>query len=410
MSLKRKPHRKSRNGCRECKRRRIKCDEEKPGCGHCVRHNVHCIYPAMPASTRTPSSLSASEHTLSPAGKGATPQAISPHITPCIYLRENSAVPSGAYFKLKDMALLHHWSLSTSLSMIKSPPLNHFWQKVFPEIAFHHAYVMHSILSIAALHVTYLCTSNRHEHICYASHHNTLALRSFREGINSLGPDNSDALFASATLAFFYAFVRLGRLYEGDGEDDGPASRTSRILGAEWIPLVRGMEAVLHPVYDYVRTGPLRSLLGLGNFFEIDPDAQPGPDDEALLQLQEVWASDEKSQVYDDTLHLMRRTSAWMVQFRTASDDQLSEWGYNREWSGPFAWLFLASERYFVLLQQRQPPALVLFAYFGALIQRLNGYWWADGCGKSIVSAVAECLGPYWSSWLQWPKEFVGLG
>ncbi|PSN58954.1 hypothetical protein BS50DRAFT_566210 [Corynespora cassiicola Philippines] len=400
MSLKRKPHRKSRNGCRECRRRRIKCDEEKPQCKHCVRHEVHCIYPDTLDFTRASSAL--------PAVEGATTQAVSPRVTPCLYVDESSPVPSGVYFELKDLALLHHWSLSTSLSILKSPQLNHFWQKVFTEIAFHNACVMHSILSIAALHVAYLCTSNRHRHICYAAHHHTLALRSFREDISCLKPDNSDALFASSTLTFFYAFIRFGKLYGWDGED-GSGPRVSRILGAEWIPLVRGMEAVLHPVYEYVRVGPLRSLLGLGNFFEMDPDAQPGPDDEALLRLREIWVSDENSQVYDDTLHLMRRTNAWMAQFRIASDEQLTGWGYNREWSGPFAWLFLASERYFVLQQQRQPPALVLFAYFGVMLQHLDGYWWADGCGKSIVSAVDECLGPYWSSWLQWPKEFVGL-
>ncbi|CAI5756946.1 unnamed protein product [Candida verbasci] len=37
----------SRNGCRECKRRKIKCDEGKPACGKCTKLNKTCSYPEI---------------------------------------------------------------------------------------------------------------------------------------------------------------------------------------------------------------------------------------------------------------------------------------------------------------------------------------------------------------------------
>ncbi|OAX83412.1 hypothetical protein ACJ72_02232 [Emergomyces africanus] len=40
----RKPHRKSRTGCVNCKQRRIKCDETKPQCQRCDTYGVDCIY------------------------------------------------------------------------------------------------------------------------------------------------------------------------------------------------------------------------------------------------------------------------------------------------------------------------------------------------------------------------------
>ncbi|CAN3370531.1 hypothetical protein DICA3_F33628 [Diutina catenulata] len=36
----------SRGGCRECKRRKIKCDERKPHCSKCIRLNKACTYPS----------------------------------------------------------------------------------------------------------------------------------------------------------------------------------------------------------------------------------------------------------------------------------------------------------------------------------------------------------------------------
>lgn len=42
----RKGHTKSRRGCFNCKRRRIKCNERRPECQHCVKAGLQCDYPA----------------------------------------------------------------------------------------------------------------------------------------------------------------------------------------------------------------------------------------------------------------------------------------------------------------------------------------------------------------------------
>jgi hypothetical protein len=42
----RKGHTKSRRGCYNCKRRRIKCNERHPDCNHCIKAGLQCEYPA----------------------------------------------------------------------------------------------------------------------------------------------------------------------------------------------------------------------------------------------------------------------------------------------------------------------------------------------------------------------------
>lgn len=44
----RKGHKKSRNGCFNCKRRKVKCPETLPACSNCMRNGLACEYPAMP--------------------------------------------------------------------------------------------------------------------------------------------------------------------------------------------------------------------------------------------------------------------------------------------------------------------------------------------------------------------------
>lgn len=55
----RRGHSKSRLGCFSCKRRRVKCDERRPGCARCARLGLSCQYPplacqALPDAPRAP--------------------------------------------------------------------------------------------------------------------------------------------------------------------------------------------------------------------------------------------------------------------------------------------------------------------------------------------------------------------
>ncbi|KAL6707023.1 hypothetical protein ACN47E_004973 [Coniothyrium glycines] len=409
MVLKRKAHRKSRNGCIACKQRRIKCSEEKPKCSHCVRHDVACIYKILDAPQRATSTTSHASPCFQAESRASSQHASSPGIAVTALNHGRAAVQSQTSFELHDLALLHHWMLFTSRSIVASPQVDHYWHTVFPEIGFKHNYVMHGILSLAALHIAYLHPMDRRLHMPTAAQHHALALGGFRKDMESIGPHNADALFASASLMFFYAFLTFGKLYNVDNENDSVAIRTSRVLGTTWIPLVRGIKAVLDPTYEYVKNGPLQGTLTLSGWEEMDPDKQGCPDDPYLLRIRTTWQGDNNAQTYDETLHVLRKAVAWLAYFQGLPKEAQAEWGYNRDWSAPFVWLSIAPEKYFVLQRQRQPLALLLFAYFGVLLQRLDGLWWLDSCGKSIVQAVDECLGSYWQSWMDWPLRVVGL-
>ena len=48
---KRKFHNKSKNGCANCKRRRVKCDETKPACKKCINMKLECVYLQTPQTS-----------------------------------------------------------------------------------------------------------------------------------------------------------------------------------------------------------------------------------------------------------------------------------------------------------------------------------------------------------------------
>jgi hypothetical protein len=385
----------------------VQCDEKIPRCSPCVRHDKDCIY--VP-SRATPSSSTVSH--CSPLRSDASPQIVETHSPGTVFIPSLDAgdvnLP-GALFELEDLALLHHWSLVTSVSIVNTPQLDHFWQTVLPQVGFRHQYVMHNVLSLAALHIAYLDPSRRQSSLLKAAEHHVKALDGFREDIARICAANADALFASAVLTSFYAFLTIGKLYD-DGSATGDVNgiaRTSRVLGTDWIPLARGIQTVLYPIYDHVRVGPLKDLLGVKNWEELDIEANSDSYDGQIIKLRDIWKQGENAEVYNQTLDHLRRCRMWMAQFEVSQTDNGQDWGYNRSWSGPFVWLLGAPQKYFELLQQRQPPALLIFAWFGASLQCLNKHWWMEGCGRSIVDVIDECLGPYWVPWTEWPKHIV---
>ncbi|KAH7040496.1 uncharacterized protein B0I36DRAFT_310807 [Microdochium trichocladiopsis] len=111
QKLERRGHTKSRRGCYNCKRRRIKCQETHPACGHCVKSSLSCEYPVTPQITHQP------QHQI-------------------------------PLFSLHDMRFFQHF-LQTCFP---THPLGNesVWTHEVPCLAQDHEYLMHAILGLAA--------------------------------------------------------------------------------------------------------------------------------------------------------------------------------------------------------------------------------------------------------------------
>ncbi|KAL2837962.1 hypothetical protein BJY01DRAFT_39052 [Aspergillus pseudoustus] len=386
MKAIRRTHRKSRLGCSECKRQRVKCSEDKPICAHCQRRQVACVYPAAASgrSANVPSPACPVRDTTNPNPNPETIMLLSSKTTMPILAPGPLQTPP-MLFNMMDMALLHHWTLQTSREIFKDASVDHVWQETVPRIAVEHPFVMHSLLCLAALHRASLEAQRQAEFALIAANHYDKAIGGFRAAITSIDQRNCHAVFAMALMNTFYVFRT-----SGSAADEGLL-----FLSIDWVFVARGIGTVLKPTFDCVLTGPLKSLFFIGNWETVDPTFESSSTDMALLNLRQIWGGESDEAVYDQTLLELRRALAHRTNVRY--------------WSGPFKWLHTIPSTYLLRLNQRQPAALVIFAYFGALVHNLHSLWWAKGCGKRIVKEAAEVLGPYWDNFLQWPRLEVGL-
>ncbi|KAH6973061.1 hypothetical protein BKA56DRAFT_593225 [Ilyonectria sp. MPI-CAGE-AT-0026] len=413
----RRRHKKSKTGCLDCRRRRVKCSEEKPECRACCRRGVECQYssstdpsPAMqhdetsPASTSTPLSQSQSQSQSQQISPIPNLSSLSfPAILTTPY--EQSCVTFG----IKDMALFHHWTTRSSLDIFKTSSLSITCQVTFSQVALKHPFVMQALLGLAALHIAYLDPRERLRHTADAARYHNQGLEGFREAVTRDNEEAGDALFVWSTLNLFYVFGVSGRLGEGLCDESGWGSRRDRILGLGWIPMILGVETVLEPFSETIGSGPLRDVVNIGIFDDLDPDEATDPEDQRFCYMRTAWENNPDASTYEGTLQALRRCRMYMAQFSTMDGEDARTLRFNRSWQGAFIFVPVAPKEYFTLLHQRQPPALILYAFYGALLHSLNESWFMEGWGYDIVEVVDDLLGSYWKSWIAWPLEVVGL-
>lgn len=310
-------------------------------------------------------------------------------------LASSGATVSGETFELSDLALMHHWTMSTSVQT--GAPKDHveFFQSLIPEVGFTHPFVSHAILSVAALHVAHLSKVGREQHIIRAIQHHNASLEGFRNACSDISEGNSEALFIWSTLNSLYV---LGLTTQSPLQ---ALDRKDRILGVEWIPMLQGVTAVLHPIFEHLQHGRVKDMLTLRGWKDLDPD-KPSDKwlDTPLSRVRESWKDSPNAATYETAFSVLRKCLLFVSQFDGMDDEALSEWGYNRALSGSLVFIHASPREYFTLLHQRQPPALILFAYFGMLLHGQRDCWVIDSLGQEIMEVVSDLLGSHWRSWI----------
>ncbi|CVK97738.1 hypothetical protein FPRO06_09016 [Fusarium proliferatum] len=302
------------------------------------------------------------------------------------------------------------WPCNQPNTGVESVTVASSLDKALPEIGFQYPFVLHALLGLSALHIAYTYPTKRTRSWLVGMYHHNEALTGFRRELCVITKDNSEALFTWSICNVLYIFATSNPLHQGI--DGSPTSSTSaqkeRVLGTEWIPMIRGLKAVLEPTHNYFRLGRMKAIMSTGNWDELDPDQESqNPEDAHFCRARESWNGSDSAEVYEEALQVLRKCRLYSSQFREMDSERRSNWGYNKEWSAPLMFIHFAQGSYFALLRQRQPPALILFSLFGALLHKIRDYWFMEGWGKAIVEVIADILGSYWREWLIWPLEVI---
>ncbi|GME40954.1 C6 zinc finger domain-containing protein [Neofusicoccum parvum] len=422
----RRSHKKTRTGCMQCKQRRVKCDEQKPTCGNCIKRGQPCslqfTVPQLPYSRPTPQSSilpTASDNSsrtqspvplapnLLPANASPYPQHASPGSV--------STAPSVATsFSVEDMELLHHYTVATSLTFSTRSDVLEVYRIAAPEIAFSDPPLMHGLLAVSGLHRAHCCADieKRRQYSTTAAAHQNIALGVFRERLSNLTRENCPGAFLFSAWLTLYV---LGSMHQLQSSDPNAASVIDFEDPAEWIRLMRGVPSILRvsAVWEWVSESALRPILEPGRV----TDEPLSPEMEArFATLRRVLVDaplpissppdapqmdDEERRIYAEALAVLQKYTAFILRPSTP-EGPLDLVGTTMIWPN------IVPDRWVEYLGAHRPGALVLLAQFAVLVNNLRGFWWAKGWGQGLVQIAWKLLPPEWKGLVEEPAKQVG--
>ncbi|KAK7178784.1 hypothetical protein DPSP01_013545 [Paraphaeosphaeria sporulosa] len=373
-AAKRKTHRKSRNGCFQCKQRHTKCNEEHPRCGNCVRLDIHCTWPSRERfSTKYPTppeshAVATAERTLS----------VGPDVPVSSF---------GSPMSIADLRLLHHWSTKSYQDMNADPARWPAWQIDCVEVAFDFPFLLRGILALAAIHKT-SCDpqADRQSLLLQADTHISSALETYRKNLEHPSEETAMAMFLLSMVIVTYNLASAQ--LEAPEDPIGALHHCFR--------LVQGVALVIQPHVTQIMNSKMMSKIveqGPGITFE-------GKVPE-VLRLKKL-AETKRTSAHDfytlaiDDLH----THFLKTRQCPPENDRLAI---------AFSWSSHLSEEFLHLISTHDPITALVLAHFAVLLTECRLAWWIAEWPLRIVLAAQKLLvaTPELLAYLDWPLEIV---
>ncbi|RVX67026.1 hypothetical protein B0A52_09240 [Exophiala mesophila] len=266
-------------------------------------------------------------------------------------------------------------------------------EKATVELLFKYAvsapYLMHEVLAISALHLAVL----RPEHVTYFRDYSvglqTRAITLFNGAKTVVNQSTCVPMFLFSTFLGIQVLCDTLNYYQEE---------LNAFLDqfVTYLHLHRGVRAVINQSWDALRNTELKPIIESTPPRSVEDSGRVECDDlKDLIDKSDL--SESSVAVYHDTIKDLR----WV--FRIVGRP-------GAQFDNPqlvFAWPTVISAEYVSLLQQRRPEALVILAYFAALLHRHRQFWCFNDGGTFLVRSISDYLGPYWNTALAWPLDVI---
>lgn len=301
---------------------------------------------------------------------------------------------------IQDLELMHHYSVTTSLTLPRAQEELHVWQHQVPKLAFKYPFLVHQILAVAAFHQAYLQPEQRSDHSLHASQHQNRSIEGMRGHLAEINAENCHALFMASSLLLVGAFASFANIRPNGSpliEGQRPPNIEDMI---DVFILDRGVASVLQSSEDLIHAGYFRDLFhfsphqrensfmkqiaqelrNLDGMLKRDPGIDPMVRILVDLEITKLIDAIEKAVVTTDESE-MRVTTFWPI---TIAEDYIS------------------------LLRQRNDVALMVLLYYCCIMVKAEEKtWFVKGWGVSVAADIERLISPKWKDAMRWPLETI---
>ncbi|KAF2471991.1 uncharacterized protein BDR25DRAFT_342035 [Lindgomyces ingoldianus] len=468
----RKAHNKTRLGCAQCKKRRIKCDIKHPTCENCLKRGLECSFQLLAPSSRFSASnpcqslVPSSHQELVSAPKQLIAKKKAPYevhvfrngsqgsssptsTTSALWVPDNFRIPTEIRFNdvWKDCRslvpsgfqdLFDHYEFATSFSLASNDPAKAAWRSFIPELASTHHFLLHSLLAVASLHLARLhesTTEKRDQMMSLAASHMNRTIPYYSTQLLNVNAKNAAALFACSTLTAVYIFRTTTLDFEEirasvpSGTKAFTTEIIDRIVQATVRPFhgLRGTLLVLRPGWVWVTTGCLAPICSRIWWppHRVPATAQAQDENRRLCELENLWMCPGREyeshfEHLSQALQLLRETFALVSQLTIPGNTYTpvtaipyaandTTVGWLVDRGAIFVWPTIIPREFITLMEQKNREALVLVAHYAILHGRIRNVWWLEGLGANMIIGVAVAIGRENWHLIEWPAKAVGV-
>ena len=293
---------------------------------------------------------------------------------------------------LQDLELFHHYTTVVCFSISDEDSKQQVWRDVVSREALKYKFLMHAILAVAALPLTWKHPDRSDIYRKAARTHQTMALRSSLPHFARITPANCDALFALANIIGVLAFA-----FPHDTPSGLQLDPLDHIL--DFFMIIRGIKTVLGSASEWIVSGPLAELFRrdwLPTKASLPEDVESSFDGLVTRNLEAVEKV-ENQQWYSVVIEDLRTT------FQTSKV-------IFQEPGMVFVWPVRLPEQYSMALRkaliEREPMALAILAHYAVLLHSTSGlWWWVQDQGRQLIERIRLVIPTDWLPLVTWPTK-----
>ncbi|KAG6355124.1 hypothetical protein INS49_004205 [Diaporthe citri] len=277
---------------------------------------------------------------------------------------------------------MHHYCVSTSETLALREDRRYVWRVVFPQEGYRHPFVMHGLLSLAALHRAYLFPSRRLEFLNLGASHHALGLERLRALLSDIGDDNWRAMVCYASIVVIHVCSLAAR------SENGCISEPVRSTW-EFFSVVRGFKTTLREFTGRISRTSLAPLVWsifppdqedelIQGKINLHQSALPTDTFSALSLLRTFYEGED--------LLSNREDYAKAVTTLEFTSNTIASHGPDIEIGLAIWWACDVPQTVMNDIRQHKPHALLLLAYFSVILATTDRrYWFLQGWAKQLL-------------------------
>ncbi|KAF1829542.1 putative C6 finger domain protein [Decorospora gaudefroyi] len=395
----RRSHKKSRDGCLQCKRRHVKCDENRPRCRLCILSDRKCSFASLSTGDASSQSMSPGDTRWTPPAGVQDSTPLEPIVLVNREPRNRRTINDRPLDVDEPINLLHTELLVHALlndDMFSFAIGFEKFHRAGLAIGFEKAlkapYLMHQVLAFAACHLAHLNPERSIYYRHQAVEMQTRAVSIFNAAQVQVDQSNCvPILLFSSMLGQHLLADTLARRDPG-----GIDSFITHYV--QCVEMHRGIYTIATSAWSMLMETELEPILSMSkSLTSRQPNGEDTAQVSALVESIDSMGEEEKQACRTAIHYLQIGLDAAQVE----DNSPISRYQMICEWT------MLVPPLFTELLASKRPVALIVLAHYAVLLHYGRHLWQVGDSGRYILHIIGTYLETGWDHWLEYPRERV---